>query len=315
MTNNKVEILFKNFGKIYFQFREEIRQIMDTHNNTESRLSADYKESSRYRLAVKYQSLVPYCGDGCSEKVAKEAFALIEQYYNQMSQIEHSEKTSRTVQLFGLQHSELKDGTLYFVKRKECGSDYIIKFNFYGVLDLRRKKFMNLQLVLSPDDIISTTSYEQDIQYNTLAEQFKIEDENKCNINTQKGEIYDRNNWCIWVTENQIFDVFSHVSQHLPTNFPDIKSQHFIGKLNGEWTMKETAFTAKTISLLELPFIVQPVKEDTKQIGANRPPLGLIPLKIHNEKRHTDVRNTIIRYVEANLPLKQEWIEEYNEYL
>ncbi len=67
MTNdNGVEILFKNFGKIYFQFREEIREIMDTN-----------PESSKYRLASKYSKLVPDCGDGCSEKVAKEAFALI----------------------------------------------------------------------------------------------------------------------------------------------------------------------------------------------------------------------------------------------
>lgn len=131
---------------------------------------------------------------------------------------------------------ELKDGGLYLIKRKGDGTDYVIKHNYNGVLDLRRKKFLNFQLVLQPEDRILSTSYDQDIQYNLLLEQFKIEQDNK-----------------------------------------------------------------------------EPAPE--VPIKSIKPPIGLIPLKLHNEQRHNEVRNAICRYIEANLPVPEEWLEEYNEYL
>jgi len=43
------------------------------------------------------------------------------------------------------------------------------------------------------------------------------------------------------------------------------------------------------------------------------PPLGLIPKYIHDERRLAEVGGAIYRYLNERYPLKQEWIEEYNE--
>lgn len=56
------------------------------------------------------------------------------------------------------------------------------------------------------------------------------------------------------------------------------------------------------------------MKEETK---SSKPPLGLMPKKIHdlrvNTKRLNEVRGAIARYYDAGLKINVEWIEEYNE--
>jgi hypothetical protein len=51
--------------------------------------------------------------------------------------------------------------------------------------------------------------------------------------------------------------------------------------------------------------------------SAARPPLGLIPKKIHDERvkmeRFNEVCGAISRYYNAGLKINIEWIEEYNE--
>lgn len=48
-----------------------------------------------------------------------------------------------------------------------------------------------------------------------------------------------------------------------------------------------------------------------------KPPLGLIPKKIHNEqvkiKRFNEVCTAISSYYQAGLKINIEWVEEYNE--
>jgi len=48
-----------------------------------------------------------------------------------------------------------------------------------------------------------------------------------------------------------------------------------------------------------------------------RPPLGLMPKKIHDEfvkiKRFGEVCEVIIRFYNAGLKIDIEWVEEYNE--
>ena len=44
-----------------------------------------------------------------------------------------------------------------------------------------------------------------------------------------------------------------------------------------------------------------------------KPPLGVLPRKIHDEYRLEDLSGAISRYIDAQLPVKPEWIEEYNE--
>lgn len=47
--------------------------------------------------------------------------------------------------------------------------------------------------------------------------------------------------------------------------------------------------------------------------SAIKPPLGLMPKKVHDQKRFTDVRDAIARYCEAGLEINIEWIIEYNQ--
>ena len=64
--------------------------------------------------------------------------------------------------------------------------------------------------------------------------------------------------------------------------------------------------------------------QETAQLGigavsgsAIRPPLGLIPKKLHDERvkaqRFNEVCGAIARYYDAGMKINIEWIEEYNE--
>jgi hypothetical protein len=59
---------------------------------------------------------------------------------------------------------------------------------------------------------------------------------------------------------------------------------------------------------------------ETAQLGIGgdiRPPLGLIPKKLHDERvkveRFNEVCGAIARYYDAGMKINIEWIEEYNE--
>lgn len=45
----------------------------------------------------------------------------------------------------------------------------------------------------------------------------------------------------------------------------------------------------------------------------NRPPLGLIPKWIRQEERLKEVKEAMLRYLDANLEIPTEWGEEYEE--
>lgn len=51
--------------------------------------------------------------------------------------------------------------------------------------------------------------------------------------------------------------------------------------------------------------------------NTKRPPLGIIPKNIYYERvelqRLADLCTTISRYYNAGLPIRMEWIKEYNE--
>jgi hypothetical protein len=61
----------------------------------------------------------------------------------------------------------------------------------------------------------------------------------------------------------------------------------------------------------------QAVRKADVSSSATRPPLGLIPKKIHDERvkmeRFNEVCGAISRYYNAGLKINIEWIEEYNE--
>lgn len=44
-----------------------------------------------------------------------------------------------------------------------------------------------------------------------------------------------------------------------------------------------------------------------------KPPLGLIPRKIHNQHRANAIHEAVNRYISAGMAVPIEWIEEYNE--
>lgn len=45
------------------------------------------------------------------------------------------------------------------------------------------------------------------------------------------------------------------------------------------------------------------------------PPLGIIPKNLWKKQRLKELRDVIVRYLEANQRVPIEWIEEYNELL
>lgn len=50
-----------------------------------------------------------------------------------------------------------------------------------------------------------------------------------------------------------------------------------------------------------------------KKDEVERPPLGLTPRYIHDEGRLNNIKEAIIRYLEAGKAINPKWIEEYNE--
>ena len=46
---------------------------------------------------------------------------------------------------------------------------------------------------------------------------------------------------------------------------------------------------------------------------SSKPPLGIIPKNLHEEKRLDKLRRAIQRYFDAELKLPVEWVMEYNE--
>lgn len=48
-------------------------------------------------------------------------------------------------------------------------------------------------------------------------------------------------------------------------------------------------------------------------MSKKKSPLGILPRRIHDSKRLDGLKAAIIRYVNAECEINQEWIEEYNE--
>lgn len=44
-----------------------------------------------------------------------------------------------------------------------------------------------------------------------------------------------------------------------------------------------------------------------------KPPLGVMPRELHDEIRRKSLGDAIVRYIDAQLPVNPEWVEEYNE--
>ena len=44
-----------------------------------------------------------------------------------------------------------------------------------------------------------------------------------------------------------------------------------------------------------------------------KPPLGIIPRKFHDEKRMSEIKEAFIRYMESDYEIPVEWLQEYNE--
>jgi hypothetical protein len=43
-----------------------------------------------------------------------------------------------------------------------------------------------------------------------------------------------------------------------------------------------------------------------------KPPIGIMPKYIHDYRRHRELKEAITRFIDADLPVPVEWIEEYN---
>ena len=44
-----------------------------------------------------------------------------------------------------------------------------------------------------------------------------------------------------------------------------------------------------------------------------KPPLGIMPRRLHDERRRIELRKAIIRYLDTYKEIPIEWVEEFNE--
>lgn len=56
-----------------------------------------------------------------------------------------------------------------------------------------------------------------------------------------------------------------------------------------------------------------PQQQEAPPMPAVKPPLGVMPRRLHDEKRREELQAAIIRYAEAGQPVDPAWVEEYNE--
>ena len=52
---------------------------------------------------------------------------------------------------------------------------------------------------------------------------------------------------------------------------------------------------------------------DRKGIDMSKPPIGITPRWLLDERRKTDIELAIKRYIKASYPIPIEWVEELNE--
>lgn len=45
----------------------------------------------------------------------------------------------------------------------------------------------------------------------------------------------------------------------------------------------------------------------------SKPPLGIVPRKIWEDKRLEEIKSAILRYIDSRHAIPLEWVEEYNE--
>lgn len=93
-----------------------------------------------------------------------------------------------------------------------------------------------------------------------------------------------------------------------------------------ESTHNADIYNSKVKSVLEklkddfnkYPYVINPRQKETSSNDEtateyNAPPLGLVPRHIREQKRITEIKEAIERYIEAGYAIPVEWITEYNE--
>ena len=51
----------------------------------------------------------------------------------------------------------------------------------------------------------------------------------------------------------------------------------------------------------------------SKEKEVKKPPIGIYPKNIWESKRFSELKGAINRYLDASLPVSEDWIFEYNE--
>jgi len=77
---------------------------------------------------------------------------------------------------------------------------------------------------------------------------------------------------------------------------------------NNCWLLR---FKSGTTLWYEEKYLIS--NQANKNIENEKPPIGLVPKYIWLAQRKEEIKAAIFRYIEAGEPLKEEWIEEYNE--
>ena len=79
---------------------------------------------------------------------------------------------------------------------------------------------------------------------------------------------------------------------------------------NNRWLLR---FKSGTTLWYEEKYLILISNQANKNIENEKPPIGLVPKYIWLAQRKEEIKAAIFRYIEAGEPLKEEWIEEYNE--
>lgn len=56
-----------------------------------------------------------------------------------------------------------------------------------------------------------------------------------------------------------------------------------------------------------------PIEKESLTIRPVKPPVGIIPRYIRDEKRMNEIEEAITEYMKVAYPIPVEWIKEYNE--
>lgn len=144
-------------------------------------------------------------------------------------------------------------------------------------------------------EILNRSIYNEEFGWSIHTPNNKCIEDHICKIHSVKR-----------LSDNEVFTIGDSICLRLYPAFdvvqPISKIEIENGKLflyYGESSNYELSFARKNSNHLR-----------NKETNHTKPPIGLMPMFIHNEQRLTEINDAISRYALSNLPIPKEWLNE-----